>query len=99
MRRRNPTRVTPTDYATLRNRARAYMASRAREHLCGASEIAGEIWPGHRMTGQGAAGAAHRILTRMQREGLVGWTSHERISWGWYLTTAGRKRTRPQEPR
>ena len=47
-----------------------------------ANAVAQVIWPTHRMTSQGAGAAASRILKRMEKEGLVRWTSNAHW-WGW----------------
>lgn len=51
-----------------------------------ASWIANTIWPGHEMTGQGAGAAASRILKRLEKRGLVRWTSRDG-RWGWIRVT------------
>jgi hypothetical protein len=50
------------------------------------SWFASAIWPGVAFSSQGAAGAATRILKRMEREGLVKWICvghHPDRRWGW----------------
>ena len=54
-----------------------------------ASWVANTIWPGHKMTGQGAGAAASRILKRLEKQGLVRWTSRDG-RWGWIRTAQAR---------
>jgi len=54
-----------------------------------ASSFAEAIWPGHRMTAQGAGAAASRILKALEKEGRAGWTpgydrASSRTRWGWW---------------
>lgn len=82
------------DYATARARALAHLARGSRFALFAPSAVACSIWPGHGMRGQGAGLAAVAILTKMKAEGLCAWDCREHgryRSWGWYITTAGRK--------
>lgn len=69
------------DYETAKERALAVLSKRETTY---ANRVAIAIWPNHEMTSQGAGAAASRILKRMEKEGLVRWTSH-RIGWGWVL--------------
>lgn len=59
------------------------------EGLTVASSFADAIWPGHRMTPQGAGAAASRILKALEKEGRAGWRSYyeragSRSRWGWW---------------
>ena len=52
-------------------------------HGMAPSSVAGDVWPGHDMSPQGAAFAVGRILRRMQRRGLV---QMARSGHGWVRT-------------
>lgn len=52
-----------------------------------ASSFAAAIWPGHKMTGQGAGAAASRALKNLEKEGRAGWRSigdGPFKRWGWW---------------
>ena len=51
------------------------------------ASIADAIWPDHNMKPQGAAGAASRVLKRLQKRGLARWVSRKN-NWGWCRTAA-----------
>ena len=84
-------------------RALRYLDSRPRLYLAKASEVACEIWPDEVfLRGQGAGGAASRILRRAEKAGLAHWTRADG-HWGWKLLPAGRAfllegRAGPTEP-
>lgn len=61
-------------------KARA-LACLDRQRPYAASFVANYIWPGHDMTGQGAGGAASRILRVLQQEGKAA-----PLDWGWIRT-------------
>ena len=52
------------------------------DRLLAASAVGDAIWPDHQMTSQGAGGAASRVLQRLERRGLVRWSSTSQ-QWGW----------------
>ncbi len=77
-------------YKVARWRALVHLASIHVGDFARASDIACSIWPDHQMTAQGAGAAASRILKRMEKEGLVVWTSN-RDDWGYRITSMGRR--------
>jgi hypothetical protein len=70
------------DYETAKQRALAVLDTRYHSF---ANSVAGAIWPNHEMKSQGAGAAASRILKRMEKEGLVSWSSNDH-TWGWLKT-------------
>jgi hypothetical protein len=72
------------DYETAKNRALSVLQKR---EPTVANAVAIEIWPHHEMTSQGAGAAASRILKRMEKEGLVRWTTTDH-NWGWVKNVA-----------
>ena len=60
-----------TEPVTLEEAESRVMDALDRHHGKRASTVANYIWPGHNMTGQGAGGAASRILSDMEKRGLV----------------------------
>jgi hypothetical protein len=78
-------------------RALFYLSARPALHLSKASEVAYAIWPDSTFHGQGAGGAASRVLRRADKAGLTKWTSNG-SDWGWKLTPAGRAWLRHPTP-
>lgn len=68
-----------------KRRALAYMRTLDRRELVKASSVAQAIWPDAEfITAQGAGAAASRILSHLQNDGLVEWTSTT-TDWGWRI--------------
>lgn len=78
------------DYETAKQRATKFF--RRYPGLHAPSTVATAIWPDARFKGQGAGGAASRILRRMADEGLVKWRCRSTLSgiqdWGWELVAS-----------
>ena len=80
--RREFSKAEQVPYETAKKRA---LSALDRRNPMPAGRVADFIWPDHKMHGQGAGGAASRILKRMERDGLARWHS-TRASWGWIKT-------------
>jgi hypothetical protein len=81
--------TSSTDFVTASAAVVKYLKARPRDahgqpELAAAASVAEAIWPGNAMSGQGAGGAASRILKRMETNGVVMWTAR-RGQWGWRL--------------
>ena len=50
---------------------------------CSASLVANGIWPGHRMSPQGAGLAASRILQALEKDGRIRWVHDSGRRGGW----------------
>jgi hypothetical protein len=75
-------------YGVASSRALAFLKrqprdKRGRRIPVKAAQVADEIWPDHRMTSQGAGGAASRILHQMEQQQLCEWIARGDRSWGW----------------
>lgn len=78
-------------------RALFYLSARPALHLSKASEVAHAIWPDSTFRGQGAGGAASRVLRRADKAGFTEWTSNGH-DWGWKIQPAGRAWLRDPTP-
>lgn len=74
-----------TDMGRAKARAMLFLGRYTARQPSAASLVADAIWPEHRMTAQGAGGAASRVLKALEKDGRVRWTSgkHGR---GWVST-------------
>ncbi len=73
--------------AVAKERALAYLREQTlnRTRSCPASWVAGAIWPGHRMSPQGAGLAASRVLKALESDGLARWTSRRTSCGGGWI--------------
>ena len=76
--------------AVAKERALAYLREQTLNSTrsCPTSWVAGAIWPGHRMSPQGAGLAASRVLKALERDGKARFTSRRTArGGGWIATT------------